>query len=115
MLLGRVGCDKGGVPTVLHTMNSLLPYKTRCWGKSGGSLLRPPLSWECLKGEFLDPFSFCLPFSGLKVPRLVNCDLSSNAPSCLAGGGQSMLSQRGGWVRYKPWAEPEPEEGDLER
>lgn len=58
---------------VLHTMNSLLPYNKRCWGMSGGSLPGPPPpSVMFLVAECLAPLSFCLPFSGLYVPRLVN-------------------------------------------
>lgn len=59
-------------PSALHTMNSLLPYSTICCGMSGGSLPWPSLSLECLRDESRVPFSFCLPRSGLKVPRLVN-------------------------------------------
>lgn len=61
-----------------HTMNSLLPSRTSCWPalrSASGFLLRPsPPSGGSLVfgGEFFTLFSFCFPFSGLKVPRVVN-------------------------------------------
>lgn len=105
-------------PSVLHTMNSLLPYNTRCCGMSGGSLPWLPPCLECFCVEYLAPFSFCLPFSGLKVPRLVNWGLSSHVPSCSPAGLMSKLSDRGVWDAFRTWdwdwAGPEPTEGDLE-
>lgn len=59
---------------------------------------------------FLPPLSFCLPFSGLKVPRLVNMGLSSSPPSPSLVGLLSRLSNRGAFI---VWATPEPAGGDL--
>lgn len=70
---------------VSQTMNSLLPRRTRGWvavQSASGFLLRPPPGPPSegslvFGGEVFTLFSFCLPFSGLKVPRVVNCGRSS--------------------------------------
>ena len=97
-----------------HTMNSLLPYMTSCWAMSLGSLPWPGPSLVCLKVECLGPLSFCLPFSGLKVPRLLNLGLSSSAPSGSTVKLSSRLSHRRGWGGTSALVGLDSMEGDFE-
>lgn len=80
---------------------------------SGGSLPWPSLSLEFLRDESRVALSFCLPLSGLKVPRLVNCGRSSKAPSWSLRGLLSRLSEREGTLTGMAWAAPEPAGADL--
>lgn len=81
---------------------------------SGESLLWPMPSLECLRIECLVALSFCLPFSGLKVPRLVNWGLSPYVLSRSLVGLLSRLSDWEAWGAFKGWAGPEPRDWDLE-
>lgn len=68
-----------------QTINSLFPKRVSCWAElqSGSAVfLRPDTTVPSgvslvFWGEFFTFFNFCLPFSGLKVPLLMNWGLSS--------------------------------------
>lgn len=69
----------------VQTINSLFPKRASCWAElqSGSTVfLRPDTTIPSgvslvFWGEFFTFFNFCFPFSGLKVPLLMNWGLSS--------------------------------------
>lgn len=81
----RWDSHEGTTHLPVQTINSLFPKRASCWVElqSGSTVfLRPDTTVPSgvslvFWGEFFTFFNFCLPFSGLKVPLLMNWGLSS--------------------------------------